>query len=68
MSEWSRFASVVQELFASRRKQLGAAIKRAAPRPIELPEGVSVSDRVESLSPARIVALARAIEEAGKAR
>jgi len=64
---WARFGATVQELFASRRKQLTAALKRAAPAGVELPEGVRASDRVESLSVERIVALAAAIDDATKA-
>ncbi len=62
---WARFAAIVQVLFASRRKQLSAAIKRAAPRPVDLPEGVLANARVESLPVERVVALARAVADAG---
>ncbi len=61
---WARLADTVQGLFASRRKQLGAAVKRLAPQGVEFPRGVSPTDRVESLGVERVVALADAVSDA----
>lgn len=54
---WTRLADTCQALFAARRKQLGSVVRKLAGAGVTLPEGVSPSDRVESLTPERIEAL-----------
>jgi len=59
--EWAFLADTCQTLFGSRRKQLGAVVRRLAGKEVTLPEGVAASARVESLTPEQIVSLVEAI-------
>lgn len=58
---WPRFADMCQTLFASRRKQLGAVVRKLA-GDIAWPEGVEPTMRVEQLDPRAIVTLVRAMD------
>ena len=59
---WTRFALLTQQLFQTRRKQLSGVIKRMVDGEVQWPEGVSPTDRVDSLTPDRVEALCEAID------
>ena len=64
----TRLGEIVQNLFQSRRKQLGKPVRQLAGADIAWPGGIAPSDRIESLDPARIWTLAAAIAAAADTR
>ena len=59
---WTAFAEITQQLFQSRRKQLAGVVNKLAKQPIDWPEGVKPTDRIDALPPDRVEALCRAID------
>lgn len=58
---WVAFAEITQQLFQSRRKQLGGVVNKLANADIIWPEGIVAKDRIDALSSDRVEALCRAI-------
>ncbi|MFG0245112.1 MAG: 16S rRNA (adenine(1518)-N(6)/adenine(1519)-N(6))-dimethyltransferase RsmA [Phycisphaerales bacterium JB052] len=58
---WTIFAETTQQLFQSRRKQLAGVVNKLVKDPIQWPEGVKPTDRIDALPPDRIETLCRAI-------
>jgi len=63
-----QLASITQTLFQSRRKKLGATVRRLAGREIEYPDAVTPDDRIDALDPPSVAALAAAINAAASPR
>lgn len=61
---WPEMANLASDLFQTRRKQLGSTLRRMGAADLDWPPGVSSTDRPETLGPAQIVALARAVRAA----
>lgn len=62
---WVVFAQITQTLFQSRRKQLAGVVNKLCQSPIEWPDGIAPTDRVDALSPELVEQLCRAIHRIG---
>lgn len=62
---WASMGQRTQQLFQTRRKQLGGVVAKLAGGQISWPPGVNPDDRIDALSPDRVEALCRAIDEVG---
>ena len=62
---WVIFAQITQQLFQSRRKQLAGVVSKLTKSPIDWPDGINPTDRIDALAPDRVEALCRAIRKNG---